>query len=271
MPEPIENGAVGAATPNKQASDITEKTDSVLPSKAQSDTENVVPFSSGPELNAATGRSAQSSGPGSGDSIADRTEINAPVDRSALQKLIEDTCRKAEQNRDWYDKRARAMGKVSRRLRLSAIGFGVLGGLCPLVPAILVEEIFGKSTATTISQLGFVLFALAAAAVVLDQAFGYSSSWMRSRLAELELGRLIGSFQLEVRSALACASDKLPADNAKGLLNRVTEFAANADDIVVRETQTWISEFKAGLLQVEQISRSSRKTNEANQDASKLG
>jgi SMODS and SLOG-associating 2TM effector domain 2 len=198
-------------------------------------------------------------------------EIDGPVDRAALEKLIDDTYRKAEQNRDWYDKRARAMGKVSRRLRLSAVGLGVLGGLCPLVPAILVEKTFGEPAATTVSQLGFVLFALAAAAVVLDQAFGYSSSWMRSRLAELELGKLIGSFQIEVRSALACASEKLPADKARGLLARVAEFAANADDIVVRETQTWISEFKAGLLQVEQITRSSRKTSEANQDASNLG
>lgn len=269
MPGPIENDAVGTATPEKQLSD-TEKTDGVVRSRAQSDIENVVPFATVPELNAAIGRSPQPNDASSGDSIAHREAINAPFDRSALEKLIEDTCGKAEQNREWYDRRARSMGKVSRRLRLSAVGFGVLGGLCPLVPAILVEKIFGISTATTISQLGFVLFALAAAAVVLDQAFGYSSSWMRSRLAELELRKLIGSFQIEVRSVLACASEKLPADNAKALVDRVTKFAADADDIVVGETQTWIAEFKAGLLQVEQISRVSRKTNEANPDVSNV-
>lgn len=273
MSEPIEDGPVRAVTSNKQPSDIAAKADGVWTVRAEPDPENVVPFSSGPDPNAVTARSAQPQNPGqtgSGDSVVASPEINAPLDRSALEKLIEDACRKAEQNRDWYDKRARAMGKVSQRLRLSAVGFGVLGGLCPLIPAILVERIFGESTATTISQMGFVLFALAAAAVVLDQAFGYSSSWMRSRLAELELGKLIGSFQIEVRSALACAPEKLAADNAKGLLARLTEFAANADDIVVRETQTWISEFKAGLLQVEQITRSSPKTKESNQDTSNL-
>ena len=177
MSEPIEDGPVRAVTSNKQPSDIAAKADGVWTVRAEPDPENVVPFSSGPDPNAVTARSAQPQNPGqtgSGDSAVASTEINAPLDRSALEKLIEDTCRKAEQNRDWYDKRARAMGKVSQRLRLSAVGFGVLGGLCPLIPAILVERIFGESTATTISQMGFVLFALAAAAVVLDQAFGYS-------------------------------------------------------------------------------------------------
>ena len=152
------------------------------------------------------------------------------------------------------------------RATAEAFGGGLrgLGRTLSVGPSNIGRENFsGISTATTISQLGFVFFALAAAAVVLDQAFGYSSSWMRSRLAELELRKLIGSFQIEVRSVLACASEKLPADNAKALVDRVTKFAADADDIVVGETQRIGSaESKAGLLQVEQISRVSREANE---------
>ena len=61
---------------------------------------------------------------------------------------------------------------------------------------------------------------------------------MRSRLAELALGTLIGSFQIEGRSALACAPEKMAADNAQGLLARLPQFAAFADYIVVPDTQT---------------------------------
>ena len=86
MPGPIENDAVGTATPEKQLSD-TEKTDGVVRSRAQSDIENVVPFATVPELNAAIGRSPQPNDASSGDSIALIAEaINAPFDRSALRE-----------------------------------------------------------------------------------------------------------------------------------------------------------------------------------------
>ena len=106
-----------------------------------------------------------------------------------------------------------------------AVILGVLGGLCPLLPAGLVEELPGDLKAM-ISPLGFVLFGLAAGAILLDQAFGYSSAWMRSRLTEAELSKLIWSFEIEVRGALNCAADTLSGDDAKAILGRVSQFAA---------------------------------------------
>ena len=176
---------------------------------------------------------------------------------------------KARELLKYYPWNASKMGKVSRRLRRAAVILGVLGGLCPLLPAGLVEELPGDLKAM-ISPLGFVLFGLAAGAILLDQAFGYSSAWMRSRLTEAELSKLIWSFEIEVRGALNCAADTLSGDDAKAILGRVSQFAAACQDTIVRETQTWIAENKAGLLQIEQITRSSGRPG-ADQGGSRRG
>jgi hypothetical protein len=72
MPDPIESGA---AAPHKQSSVIAEKADAVSIPNAQSDTENVVPFSSGPEPSPGATRLAQPSGPG----LADFGEGASPI------------------------------------------------------------------------------------------------------------------------------------------------------------------------------------------------
>ena len=158
------------------------------------------------------------------------------VDRAVLEKWIGETRKHAESRRAWYDGRARNMGKMSRRLRLSAVILAVLGGLCPLVPEKLVEKFFGSEGTAAVSQFGFVLFALAGAAVLLDQAFGYSSSWMRSRLAELELSRLIRSYGMELDAALASQATSITSDEANRIVSRLAKFAADVENIVVLET-----------------------------------
>jgi hypothetical protein len=181
---------------------------------------------------------------------------------------VDGALEKARELLKYYPWNAGRMGKVSRRLRRAAVILGVLGGLCPLLPASLVGELPGDLKAM-ISPLGFVLFALAAGAILLDQAFGYSSAWMRSRLTEVELNKLIWSFEIEVRGALSCAADTLSGDDAKAILDRVSQFAAACQDTIVRETQTWIAENKAGLLQIEQITRSSSRPGRADQGGSR--
>jgi hypothetical protein len=258
--------------------------------------ENVVfPFA-GSEDNAAAARAAEPSVSGQGDAAAavpakaasaqdvdtakpalqlqsavaaKIIKSDALVDRGSLETLVDNALERARELLKYYPGNAREMGKISRRLRRAAVILGVLGGLCPLLPAGLINELPDDLKAM-ISPLGFVLFALAAGAILLDQAFGYSSSWMRSRLTETELSKLIWSFEIEVRGALSCAADKLSGDDVNVILGRVSQFAAACQDTIVRETQTWIAENKAGLLQIEQISRSSSRPGGADQGGSRL-
>jgi hypothetical protein len=142
---------------------------------------------------------------------------------------------------------------------------GLLGGLCPLLPAALVETLVPRTGAATISSLAFVLFAVAAGMLLLDQVFGYSSSWMRYRLAELRLGKIIRKFDIDVEAQHAKSTgEPLPQERADVIVERLVNFSTEVDDVVIGETETWIAEFKAGLLQIEQITkRGSSKTGDA--------
>ena len=55
---------------------------------------------------------------------------------------------------------------------------GIAGGICPLLPMSTTEH-------ALVISLGYVFFALAAGLVLLDQVFGFSSSWMRFTTARL--------------------------------------------------------------------------------------
>ena len=242
--------------------DPVETSETAPDKKAPPDAENVIRLASAPDPTAAASEDAQPAAAAAGgppDPAADRIQISGPVDRTILERLAQGLCDQAEQNRVYYDGKARKAGAMSRRLRVWAVILGVAGGLCPLMPVSLLEKIVGEPAAAAVSSFGFVFFALAAAAVLLDQAFGYSSSWMRSRLAELELARLVSAFRIEVVSALACGPERVAADDARRTLARVAAFADDINGAALRETQAWVAEFKAGLLQIEHIARSSAK------------
>jgi hypothetical protein len=203
-------------------------------------------------------------------------QVPGTLAKDTLDRLAKEAIRKAENDCAAYDKRACRVGKWSRLVRLLAIVFGVLGGVCPLLPA-LVTILFGASQgmvtrasqgiATEASQgmvtaqaffgtLGLVFFALAGSCLLLDKGFGYSSSWMRYRLAELRLRKLIRKFDIEVETELAmCGGTSLSEIEARSLFATVKNFVEGVDDINIEETQIWIAEFKAGLLQIEQYSK----------------
>jgi len=85
---------------------------------------------------------------------------DARVDRGSLETVVDRALAKARELLKYYPWNASKMGKVSRRFGRAAVILGVLGGLCPLLPAGLVEDLPGDLKAM-ISPLGFVLFALA--------------------------------------------------------------------------------------------------------------
>lgn len=173
-----------------------------------------------------------------------------------LLDLVDRTVSRAEERREWYNSRAGLMGTISRRLRFWAVILGLAGGVCPLVPNTLIVEAVGIP-GSAVSALGFILIALAGGLMVLDQVFGYSSSWMRFRLSELRLAKLIGDLQNEVGGDLVVVPDGLvPPDRTEKILKGLTQFSGAVDETLIVETETWISEFKAGLLQVDRLTKS---------------
>ena len=193
-------------------------------------------------------------------------EVQAPgtVEWMALHPLIKEAIASATATQNWYDRRASHVKNLSRWVRLAAIVFGILGGLCPLVPESFVGPLLAYLPSLlgipldriTATGSGLVFFVIAGGCMLLDQAFGFSSSWMRYRLAELRLSRLIRTFAVDVESELAkCGGKRLPAEQAESILASLKKFVADVETHKIDETETWVREFKAGLVQIEQITK----------------
>jgi hypothetical protein len=215
-------------------------------------------------------------------SQADPTQAPGEMARAALERMVKEAIKTANDDLAWYNNRAKHVKRMSRGMRRWAIYLGILGGVCPLlgesvfggIGALLTglfiagtEESLARDAISGVSAsgTGLVLFALAAGCLLIDQVFGYSSSWMRYRLAELRLGKLVRTFKLDVESELAMFEGRsLPHEQAKSILTRLKAFVAGLEDIRIEETETWVAEFKAGLLQMEQFTRNRGKPVDGN-------
>jgi hypothetical protein len=193
------------------------------------------------------------------------------MEKAVLVHLVKDAIRNANDTRDWYNRNASSVKKWSRGSRSWAISLGVLGSLCHLLPVSFVASVITSgyeqpaqamvAAEAKLGALGLIFFMLAGSWLLYDQVFGFSTSWMRYRLAELRLGKLIGSFTLDVEAELAkCGGRILSAERADGIFARLKEFVADVDKIKIEETETWIAEFKASLLQIEQVTKATGKS-----------
>jgi hypothetical protein len=194
----------------------------------------------------------------------------ATMEKAALVRLVKEVLQSANDTRNWYNKNASSVKKWSRGSRSWAISLGVLGSLCHLLPVSLVGSITSGfeqpaqamiAAEAKLGALGLIFYMLAGSWLLYDQVFGFSTSWMRYRLAELRLGKLIGSFTLDVEAELAkCGGRILPADRADRIFARLKDFLAEVDKVKIEETETWIAEFKASLLQIDQVTKASGKS-----------
>lgn len=194
-----------------------------------------------------------------------------PASAAAIRAVVQRAEKYVTAARDYYRDSAKELGAKSKRIRFWAVVLGVVGGLCPLIPGVLAGLPGGigaasGTAATAISMFasvasssGFLFLAIAAGLLLLDQVFGYSSAWMRFNLADAHLGGLIESFAVDVTADLGDPSDvTLPADRADTILASVRKFVADAEGIVVNETEAWIAEFKSGLLALTEATKNNR-------------
>jgi hypothetical protein len=251
--------------------------------------DNVVPYPARHDLQPRVLDGAQAS-PAPLPSQVASAQAPAAMEKAALERMVKEAIKSANDDLAWYNKRAKHVKRMSRGMRRWAIYLGVLGGLCPLLSesvfgvlapvlgglflAVLTplfnlsapvltesEQLVDAIGKVSASGTGLVCFALAGGFLLLDQVFGYSSSWMRYRLAELRLGKLVRTFSLEAESELAmCDGKSLPLDQAKSILARLKAFVAGLEDIRIEETETWVAEFKAGLLQMDQFTKTRGKS-----------
>ncbi|HEX8744775.1 MAG TPA: SLATT domain-containing protein [Thermoleophilaceae bacterium] len=163
----------------------------------------------------------------------------------SLQAVYEWVDGEAERTARWYLDEKRPKARRSRRLRGLAILFASAGAAVPFVNALASDVEL---------ELGYLLFAVAAAFVGFDRFFGYSTAWMRYLTAEQRIESVRTQFQFRWAAALAeQGDDPLTAEAAVRLLDVLREAAEAIAAEVQSETATWISEFRTNMAELRQL------------------
>lgn len=147
---------------------------------------------------------------------------------------------------EWYLGEKRSKARWSRFLRVMTVLLVVVGGVIPVVGV--------ASDKPSVAIWGYVPLGLAAGCVGLDRAFGFSSSWIRYLAAATAIERSLMRFQLHWTELEATK-----VDNSNGSSNwfstavdTVRQFADELSELVEVETQSWVSEFRSRVSELEQ-------------------
>jgi cell division protein FtsB len=153
----------------------------------------------------------------------------------------------------WYDHAAGRYAKNARRIRRGSLMLFTLGTLAPIVAILLVHLVpfLGNRTEEIaqlpLTEVGYVLLALAGALVIFDQFFGYSSSWIRFRQSQARLEVMLA----DLRFSWAGLMSKL---GTNGELAHRTECSVLLHDFVVAveqlaeaETREWATNFRSQI------------------------
>jgi hypothetical protein len=173
---------------------------------------------------------------------------------AALNALALSLEERAVEAVSWYLRHKGGPRFASRLLRGLAIAFGVSGGLAPLLSgADLSGEVWGMTwTLPDTDHWGYILIALAGAALLTDRYFGFSSSWMRYMTTQMALQRALEKFQLSWAVWRIQVKGNTPGDGQQtAAIALLTAFGQEIGDLVDQEFQSWVAQFKEQLAELQ--------------------
>jgi hypothetical protein len=153
----------------------------------------------------------------------------------------------AESAIEWYLKSKRPKQRLARWIRGSAICLGALAGLIPMVAEMQrfhdrIEPVWAS-----------IVLGLAAALVMLDRFFGFSSAWVRYISTELHLRQILEEFRLDFEAEKAAWKDATATDEQlQRALASCHSFVTRVNAIVREETNLWVAEFQDTLKQIDE-------------------
>src|ERR1051325_341596 len=183
-----------------------------------------------------------------------KTDEEIQTSISALYQYAEASANDAI---EWYRKSKRHKAQASQLLRFLAIVLTTIGGLTPIIGGLGLSTLQLRGTFNiNVGQLGYLFLGLAAAWVGLDRFFGFSSGWMRYLTTKMTLERALSEFRLDWAMMVAKLGEKSPTlDQVQLMIQRVKEFLLAIDNQVEQETQSWVSEFKTNLAEIEKTAK----------------
>jgi hypothetical protein len=188
-------------------------------------------------------------------------------DAGAVQRSIVEIYQYAEATANesiaWYGRKKRGKASMSQLLRGLAILCTTIGGLMPIIRALRPYTAESSQTffGLDVGQLGYFFLGLAAACVAFDRFFGFSSGWMRYITSKMTLERMLSEFRMDWAMMVAKLGKNAPTtDQVQLMIQRLKEFLVAINTHVEQETQTWVSEFKTNLAEIEKTATAQRES-----------
>lgn len=168
----------------------------------------------------------------------------------------------------WYTIAKRTKSRVSSIFRGIAISFGILGGLAPVIAAMVPSTVeigqppFQIQIQLLVTQAGYLAVGIAAGAVAFDRFYGSSSGWIRYMTAMTKIERLRLEFILDWAKLRRAAPAIEKAEILK-LLERAILFRKELQQVIEDETNAWATEFQASISGLDKYIQDTRQKAEA--------
>jgi conflict system pore-forming effector with SLATT domain len=151
----------------------------------------------------------------------------------------------------WYWAAKAWPARLSKGLRFTALLLFGIGALPPFLDAIGVLPKSGVSW----TSIGYLALALGGGALAFDHFFGLSSGYTRYVTTAMSLERTRNEFRMDWLTLMSKNAPITPATNVEPFVNRASAFLKVVLDLVDRETQAWVAEFRANLSELEKIGK----------------
>lgn len=186
-----------------------------------------------------------------------------PNTQAKLIQLYEQTESETHGAIDWYKRKKLWKACFSRLFRVVAIFASVGGGMMPILSGMSSARDWLGMDQTFMSQLGYVLFALAAACLLFDKFFGTSSGWIRYIVTSMGIERTLIEFRAAYVLKLVELQGRVPTpDDLRAFHVLALDMRKNVQQQVQNETNAWAQEFQQSTAELEKLVAQQRQTAE---------
>jgi hypothetical protein len=153
----------------------------------------------------------------------------------------------------WYWGNKKVKAACSRFIRFIVWSLAAVGGLLPIIGALLEDLNKNLFRLNLTNGLWASLFlGVAAALLGLDKGFGFSSGWARYVLTATNIKKSLEEFRLDWTDLRAKAGNPLTtAEQVSPLIERARAFRSEVEGMVLQETKDWVTEFQSTMAQME--------------------
>jgi SMODS and SLOG-associating 2TM effector domain 2 len=169
-----------------------------------------------------------------------------------LEEIYDALVRKASSAMVWYETRQREKKRGARGVRTVAIILGALTAIIPSLIALLPERIhmWGMEfSALKLNPLATIVGVAAATVILFDRFYGFSSSWMRYVTTYQDIQSHLEEFTIGWRKEILKLNSNQPPTDEQiiAIYDYLLAFLKSINDAVRAETQSWVTEFKGTL------------------------